>query len=156
MKKNVHTFRIGIFILLLPASGLACALLAAPATVTPSPLPPVIPSPITNPLIGDWVSVDIDGSNQTLSVSGGAGGTFDVSLEDFGATVCGTNPATGALFAATANGSLTGSGNDLTGIMPLYCQKNPPTFFGNPEFHFTYDAVTDTLTDSIGVTWHRK
>jgi hypothetical protein len=156
MKKNHYRFVIAVFMPLVLAVGIACALTASPPTVTPSPSPTVIPSPILSPLIGDWVSIDVDGSNQTLSIRGGVGEAFDVRFEDFGATVCGTNPVTGSLYAATAQGSMTAAGNDLTGSLPLYCQSNPPRLWGNADLHFVYDPTADSLTDGIGVVWHRK
>ena len=113
-------------------------------------------SPPSNPFIGAWESTDIDGSYQRLAITGGPGGAHRVNYRDFGATVCGLDPDTGDfLYAASARGSGTVSGSDLTGTWSVWCLSNPPTFFGDLAFQFTYDASTDTLTDGLGVVWSR-
>jgi len=41
-----------------------------------------------DPFKGKWHSIDVDGSNQTLQVGGGPGGSYHVRYYDDGATVC--------------------------------------------------------------------
>jgi hypothetical protein len=110
-----------------------------------------------DPFIGVWTSTDIDGSSQTLNIGGGGGGTRHVRYYDDGATVCGLDPDTGDfLFAASARGPLSASGNTLSGNLDLYCMTTPPTFNGTYSFTYTYDPVSDTLTDWLGVVWSRR
>lgn len=110
-----------------------------------------------DPFIGVWTSVDIDSSNQTLTIGGGGGGTRHVRYYDDGATVCGLDPDTGDfLFAASARGTLSASGNTLSGYLDLYCQTSPPSLNGNYLFTYTYDPAADTLTDWLGVVWSRR
>lgn len=107
-----------------------------------------------NPFIGMWHSTDIDGSNQTLTIGGGPGNTFRVRYHDDGASICGLDPDTGDfLYAASARGSLTASGDYLSGTMPVYCQTSPPSLWGTYFFEYWYDPGTDTLTDNLGVVW---
>ncbi len=107
--------------------------------------------------IGAWTSTDIDGSSQTLNIGGGRGGNRHVRYYDDGATVCGLDPDTGDfLSAASARGSLSVSGNILSGNLDLYCLTAPRTFAGNFTFTYTYDPSTDTLTDWLGVVWSRR
>jgi hypothetical protein len=109
-----------------------------------------------DPFIGVWVSTDIDGSSQTLTIGGGSGGTRHVRYYDDGATVCGLDPDTGEfLSAASARGPLSVSGNTLSDNLDVYCMATPPTFNGTYLFTYTYDPATDTLTDWLGVVWFR-
>ena len=107
-----------------------------------------------DPLVGSWQSTDIDGSYQILTIGGGPGSSHYVRYYDFGATICDVTP--GALeFAASASGVLTGSGDELAGTLPVYCQYRPPEYWGDHYFQFTYDASTDTLSDG-SIVWYRR
>jgi len=109
------------------------------------------------PFIGAWESIDTDGSDQILTIGGGAGDTYHVRYYDFGATTCGLDPVSGDfLYAASARGTLAAGGSDLTGTLPLYCQTSPPTHHSTPQFAYTYQPATDTLIDIWGVVWNRK
>ena len=82
------------------------------------------------------------------------GSSHYVRYYDFGATICDVTP--GALeFAASASGVLTGSGDELAGTLPVYCQYRPPEYWGDHYFQFTYDASTDTLSDG-SIVWYRR
>jgi hypothetical protein len=109
-----------------------------------------------DPFKGTWYSVDTDGSNQTLHVGGGPGGTYHVRYHDDGATVCGVDPVTDViLYAASGSGALTSAGNVLSGDVALYCFASPRLFYGNVTLTYSYNAGTDTLTDFWGIVWHR-
>jgi hypothetical protein len=122
-------------------SALMAVLLVAGAAAAPDPFQ------------GTWYSVDTDTSNQTLRVGGGPGGSYHVRYYDYGASVCGWTPLGGG-DAASAQGSLSASGLVLSGDLPVYCLASPRYLWGTGGFEFTYDAGTDTLTDSHGVEWH--
>lgn len=110
-----------------------------------------------NPLQGMWESTDVDGSYQILHIGGGPASTHQVRYYDYGASVCGVDPESGAiLYAGWARGSLTRYNYVLAGTLPFYCRTSPPTFWGNVTFQFTYDPGTDTLTDGWGIVWTRK
>jgi hypothetical protein len=113
-----------------------------------------------NPFTGAWESTDFpDGSYQTISIGGGPGGSHHVHYKDFGASVCGPGPGgTTPFYAATAAGFLTESGNVLSGDLDVYCQYGPPAYHSTTFFTFTYDPLTDTLTDGFGysVVWNRR
>jgi hypothetical protein len=106
---------------------------------------------------GTWYSTDVDGSNQTLKITGGGGGQVHVKYYDDGASVCGVHPGPPVviLFAASAKGMLEVAGNTFGGTLPVICLTTPPTFYADSTFGFTYDPLTDTLTDVHLVVWHR-
>ena len=111
-----------------------------------------------NPFIGAWESIDTDGSYQTLTIGGGPGDTHFARYYDFGATVCGLDPDTNEiLYAASAMGFLTETGNDIHGSVQVYCQTAPPEPLPYlSQLAFTYQAETDTLIDIWGVVWSRR
>ena len=106
---------------------------------------------------GNWYSTDVDGSHQTLMITGGGGDMRHVKYYDDGASVCGVDPGPPPviLFAAKAKGMLTLSGNTLGGTLPVICVTTPPTFYADTPFSFVYDPLTDTLLDGQGITWVR-
>ena len=138
---NKYTQIISILVTLL----LVSAFYAFPAAAAP------------DPLRGVWVSTDIDGSSQRLVIGGGRGDTYHFRYFDDGATVCGLDPDTGAiLYAASAHGLLTRSGDTLSGDLLLHCYSRLPSATGPYAFTFTYNAGTDTLTDQLGVVWSHR
>lgn len=109
-----------------------------------------------DPFRGKWYSVDVDGSDQVLTIGGGPGGSYHVRYHDYGATVCG-DPVGGVWpYGASATGFLAGSGSSITGTLPVYCLASPPTHYG--DIGFTFFLVGDTLVQPQGldtVVWHR-
>jgi len=117
---------------------LSAAVLAPPASAT------------AGALAGTWVSVDVDGSNQTLEIKGAGNPVYSMSfVDDFTTGVCGGPPA-----KLVGHGVADGDGVFLLGT--LVCLHG-----GNPipgervSFSLEYDAATDTLTDFAGVVWER-
>ncbi len=99
-------------------------------------------------LTGTWTSVDTDGSDQTLTITGTGKRVYAVALFDEAATLCDGDPAqahgpgfvdSDHLLVRAAAVCLPG-GNHLRGVIHL---------------GFTYDEGTDTLTDDSGVVWSR-
>ena len=111
-----------------------------------------------DPFKGFWWSIDtFDGSYQTLHIGGGPGDTYNVRYYDYRASLCGLDPDTGdILYAASGRGRLTGSGNELTGTLTVYCRTHPPTFLLDVTGTYVYDASTDTFTDDWGAVWSRR
>ncbi len=159
MLKNIPLLHFIVLITPIIAFMLACSLLAPVPTATlPGPPPAVTgfsPEPAA-PFTGTWTSTDTDGSNQELIISGGAGGIYTISYTDLGASACGKDAAGNPIYAASATGNLTASGNDLSGTLAIYCQKNPATLLTNYGFHYYYDSSVGTMTDDFGVVWYRK
>ena len=114
------------------------AALPAPASAAPGELS------------GTWTSVDLDGSNQTLKVSGSGNPTYAVVLRDDETSgVCGGAPA-----QLVGPGSV--DGDELVVLGRLVCVPGGNPLSGGPIlFTFEHDAATDTLTDFTGVVWHR-
>jgi hypothetical protein len=133
------------FLTILVSVILMAAFLAAPAGAA------------RDPFRGVWTSTDIDGSSQRLVVAGGRVASYRIFYFDAGATVCGLDPDTGdILYAAVARGSLTLSGNAISGDLPVTCLSRPRNNIGSYSFTYIYDPATHTLTDSIGVIWSRR
>lgn len=123
----------------LSAVGLALAG-AAPATAAPPTF------------TGNWVAVDIDGSSLVLTI--GVGPTPVVNLFDDGATVC-SGATVPPDIAARARGMGVVSGDTLSSDLDVTCRTSPPTDIGVSAFSLT--AQPDgTLTDGLGVTYHRR
>lgn len=124
------------------------------AAMTVAVVAPVAGAPASaaeGPLAGTWVSVDIDGSNQTLTLHGAGKQSYAAFLrDDFTSGVCGGPPAKLA-------GTALVDGDELLVRGTLVCLPG-----GNPvprvrvAVGFAYDAQTDTLTDEAGVVWERS
>jgi len=100
----------------------------------------------TDPWIGKWKSVDLDGSNQTLTISRRADGAYDVIVFDDRAGICGG-------IAASGVGVGTVAGNTMTGTTTITCANGKAA--GTFPLEGTYDPKTDTFTDGLGVVWSR-
>lgn len=119
------------------AAGLVLGLGAAPAGAA------------QGDLAGTWTSIDNDGSNQTLTVTGSGSRAYAVAyFDDAATTLCDGGPAmalgTGRveddlLFTRSAAVCVPG-GNRLRGLI---------------EIVYEYDSGSDTLTDNFGVVWSR-
>jgi hypothetical protein len=102
-----------------------------------------------SPFQGSWTSTDSDGSHQTLHVS--AGSTPSVVFQDFYASGCDLfgGPST----HWTANGQGSVDGDDL---FVDFHKSGCGTFLkGGYGDYWTYEPATDTLLDSVGITWSR-
>lgn len=100
-------------------------------------------------LAGTWTSIDTDGSNQTLTITGSGKRAYAVSLfDDSATTLCDGGPA-----LATGSGRV--DGDDLFTRVAAVCLPGGNRLRGLIEIAFTYDAATDTLTDNFGVVWSR-
>ena len=103
----------------------------------------------TSPFLGTWTSTDLDGSSQSLMISGGGSDNYAMFLYDDAATsACGGAPA-------RATGSGSGDGDDLLMQATLSCLPGGNVIRGRIVLDFHYDAATDSLTDFSGVVWQR-
>ena len=98
---------------------------------------------------GRWVSTDTDGSSQTLNVSGGA--RPSVVYQDFYASGCDTFGGPATHWVASGKGSVDGD------VLEVGFHKSGCGSFGMGGYGdaYVYDAGTDTLTDTFGITWYR-
>jgi hypothetical protein len=113
-------------------------MLAAPASAKPGNL------------AGNWESVDLDGSHQTLRIKGAGKHVYSMFyFDDRTSGICGGSPAKVVGRAVAEGNVLTGRGTlvCLPGGNPLPAQKITGSY--------EYDLGTDTLTDSWGVVWER-
>ena len=109
----------------------------------------VIAAPSTTEFTGSWVSVDTDGSDQTLVVSGGA--QPSVIYQDFFANGCDRfgGPATHWV------GAGKGSVEEGTLFVVFHKSGCGRLLQGGYEDWFVYEAGSDTLEDSFGIIWTR-
>ena len=97
---------------------------------------------------GSWVSVDFDGSNQTLEING-SGAYRSMQLFDDEATqACDGGPA-------WAQGAGRLDGDTLLAFATVICRPGGNVVRGQIPLGFTYDAGTDTITDDAGIVWYR-
>ncbi len=101
------------------------------------------------PLAGTWVSVDTDGSSQTLDITGSGVRAYAVTYFDESATsACEGGPA-----RVSGPGFVDGDGIVLVG--PGVCLDGGGVFAKRIAIGYHYDAGTDTLTDDFGIEWQR-
>ena len=104
---------------------------------------------------GTWVSIDTDGSAQTMHVRPLADGRYDVVINDDMATVC--QGARSIIVGAARPG-------DGAIVMPaptLTCDddSDPVVATVNDDlrnYTLTYDGEAETLSDSLSVLWYRE
>lgn len=120
-------------------------LLAAPTALL---VPPAYAA--QGDLAGTWTSVDTDGSNQTLRISGTGNPTYAMFLTDDATSGgCGGPPA-----QLVGTGRVDGDDVLMRGTLVCLPGGNPVPG-GHFFFNFEHDDAADTLTDSTGVVWHR-
>lgn len=117
-----------------------------------------------SPFVGHWEAVDLgDDSRMILNISADRNGTVSVFFKDFGATLCGVDPATDEpLYAGQAKSkgiivgdvlSNYGRGGRGVGNGAVWCMANPPFELfqapNEPTPFVTYDPATDTLSDGF-------
>jgi hypothetical protein len=104
----------------------------------------------TSPFTGSWVSIDTDGSDQTLVVS--AGNRPSVTYQDFYASGCENHGGPATHWVGAGKGTVEGD------VLYVSFQKSGcgNTLMGGYEDEYTYDAWADTLTDSFGIVWTRS
>jgi hypothetical protein len=126
------------FGLLLAALALAIAMPAA-----------TLAAPPATAFAGTWTSTDFDGSTQLLVVAGG--GRPSVVFQDFYASGCDTFGGPATHWVAAGVGSVDGNA-----LFIDYHKSGCGRFLqGGYSDAYWYDAGTDTLTDTVGITWTR-
>lgn len=103
---------------------------------------------------GEWESIDVDGSHQTLAIEMISSGKYSFYYHDSGASICGTD-ANGPIYAAELEAVGTVEENILSGTGDLICQDGSGTSAGVFTLTFAFDPITDTISDGWGVTWNR-
>ena len=113
--------------------------------------PPVLAGPVS-PFTGAWTSVDVDGSTQYLSISGGA--AVHATLTDLSGTVCARAAAPTMVFNGQLTGTVACDSLDLTWVRAR-CGAASIDFLIGFTGTWTYDPQHDTLSDGV-VTWTRR
>lgn len=99
-------------------------------------------------LADTWTSIDTDGSNQTLTLTGSGNRVYAMTLFDESASLCGGAPA-----LATGSGRV--EGDQLLTRVSVVCLPGGNVLHGVIGIGFVHDAGADTLTDDFGVVWSR-
>jgi hypothetical protein len=106
-------------------------------------------SAASGPLAGTWTSVDNDGSNQVLDISGSGNRAYSMAYTDDAATgACGGDPA-------RISGPGFVEGEDLLMVGSIVCLPGGNGLRERISIFFDYDAGSDTLTDDFGIVWQR-
>jgi hypothetical protein len=135
----------------------ALAVLPLPRLLSPSTRV-VFDQPPNDPLVGTWVSIDTDGSSQTMNIRAVDGGRYRVVLNDEAATVC-----SGVAATMTGTGRVDEAGLVIAAPV-LTCDdgSTPVPVDGSSledavrDYTLIHDAETATLADSFGVQWGRQ
>ncbi len=101
---------------------------------------------------GHWTGIDLDGSNLALTFneqSRSGGNVFDIQETDDMCTLCGGPPA-----KMIGVGYLAGA-NTLNASTVWWTVPTGNPVFPFPNVTYTYDPLTDTITDFSGVVFHR-
>ena len=103
-----------------------------------------------NAFQGSWTSIDVDGSNQLLTVRGSGQGRLAMFLfDDSATTACPGLPA-----HLQGSGVVAGAHLNMRGTLTCIPGGNP--LAGRVSLDFVYHSGSDTLTDNTGVRWHRS
>jgi hypothetical protein len=123
----------------------AGALLLFAAAVSPA-------AAAADPFTGSWSATDIDGSAMTMTISGGASGSYRVVLIDHVGTICQNSEASSDLFQGGAQA--TAEGKVLTATW-LRARCGDVAFdFESGQFAIEYLPDTDQLF-GMDVYWDR-
>jgi hypothetical protein len=105
----------------------------------------------TSPFSGRWTSTDPgDGSFQVLLIS--AGSAPSVTFEDYYASSCANHGSPATHWVSAGGGEVDGD----TLYVSFHKSGCGSFSIGAYEDWYTYDAGTDTLTDSFGIVWERN
>ena len=103
-----------------------------------------------NTFQGTWTSIDVDGSNQLLTIRGSGQGRLAMFLfDDSATTACHGSPA-----HLQGAGMVAGTHLHMRGTLTCMPGGNPLT--GRVSLGFVYHSGSDTLMDDTGVRWHRS
>jgi len=112
--------------------------------------------PFSENFSGNWVSTDIDGSYQELSLKGYRDGSAKMWFHDYGASICGLDAS--GLPYIEFDGRGRGTYDPATDSVSFDARGRCLTPHGariNYSVTFAYDGVNDALIDSAGVIWYR-
>ena len=99
---------------------------------------------------GTWTSIDNDGSFQMLTVSGG--NAPSVTYQDFFASSCQRDGSPSTHWVSAGQGTVDGD----TLFVDFHKSGCGRLTIGAYADAYTYDAGSDTLTDTFGIVWERS
>lgn len=154
--RKERTRRIGTAVVAFAVAAAAFGGLARAFLSGPGPRPADQP---TGPFVGTWVSIDQDGSSQTMTIRAIEEGDFEIVVHDDAASVCSGAPST-----MRGTGRLEGTRELIVPSPVLTCDdgSEPEALSGLPleeqlrDLTFVLDAETETLTDTFGGVWLRE
>jgi hypothetical protein len=148
--RRVGTAVVAVAVAAAGIGGVARAFLSGP-----EPRPAEQP---TSPFVGTWVSTDLDGSAQTMTVRTAGETAVEIVVRDDSASVCAGGPST-----TTGTGRLDGATELVIPSPVLSCddgsepkvESGPPLEEQLRNLTFVHDPESDTLTDNLGLVWDR-
>jgi hypothetical protein len=149
--RRIATGVVGLVLAAVVAGGVLAMLATDDETVDSDVL-----GPLSSPFAGEWVSIDTDGSSQTMTIERTDGDAHEIVIHDDSASVCSGAPST-----------MTGSGRVQTTTKLLIdaeitCDdaSTPSTTDLDQELlanlTFVHDPETNELADNLGVVWWRE
>ena len=110
------------------------------------------------PFVGVWLSIDGDGSSQTMTVRVSGDDAVEITSKDDAASVCSGVPST-----MVGTGRLEGDARLVIPAPEFTCDdgSEPESLSGPPldqqlrNLTFTYSPDSDNLTDNLGSIWQR-
>jgi hypothetical protein len=139
---------------------------ASPVVTVPEPSPTTSSVPRSDdpagdprgPFLGTWVTTDLDGSTQTMTIGASGDDAVEIVVHDDFASVCSGAPST-----MTGTGRLEGAGELVIPSPVLTCDDgSEPEALSGPPFQeqlrnltFIHDPQTDALTDDFESVWER-
>lgn len=112
-----------------------------------------------SPLLGTWVTTDLDGSTPTMVIQVSGGESVEMLVHDDFASVCSGAPST-----MTGTGRFQGDTEFVFPAPVLTCDdgSQPKALTGPPldeqlqNLTFVHDPESGTLTDNLGLDWTRE
>jgi hypothetical protein len=140
--RRIGTAVVAFAIVAAAFGGLARAITAGGGTI-PAQRPP-------NSFAGSWVSIDSDGSSQTMTIQASPEGAYEMVLHDDMTGPC-SGPSTD-----TGAGRLDDAGSLVVRSIKTSCENGRTPDGAGDSLIFVYDAETDRITDDVGVVWRRE
>lgn len=145
-KRKDRNRRIGSAVAALLVAGVAIGGLARTLTSGRGASPAEQPA---NSFAGNWVSTDVDGSFQTMTIRANPDGAYEMVLHDDMTGPC-SGPSTD-----TGTGRLDRAGRLVILSITTTCESGGEPAGAGDHLIFVHDPTTDTLTDDVGVVWQQ-
>lgn len=97
---------------------------------------------------GTWKSSDRDGALAFMSIGTRGDGSYQIRVTDNAAAACDGEPAT-----LVGTGTIAGAEMTVSSQVLICADREPLRV--DEDLTLTYDVLSDTFRDSLGIVWHR-